>query len=294
MGARLIAVPYDSGNRNRRMGRGPLAFLDGGAARRLAPICGTVIERVVEHREGYPMEVPMTFELQRGVAAELSAALDAGEFPLLLAGNCHNTVGAVGGYASRPIALAWFDAHGDLNTPETTASGFMDGMPLAMVSGRCWRRMTATIPGFRPLPDERLALVGARDFDPAERELLAGTRIPLVRCEEVQRRGAETALAAVLDSWSGSVAAVHVHVDLDVHDPRCLRANSYQPGGGLSPDQVRDCVRAIAARLPLAGGTLSAYDPATDPEGTSLEVGLELLELLARLGCAAADGAVSR
>jgi arginase len=283
MGVRIIAVPYDSGQRARRMGRGPLHFIDAGAASRLAEIAQPVTERLVEHREGYPMEVAMTFALQRGVAHEVREALEAGEFPLLLAGNCHNTVGVLGGYGARRIGLVWFDAHGDVNTPETTTSGFMDGMPLSMASGRSWRGMTASIPGFRVLEDRQIVLIGVREFDDGERELFDTTEIPLVSCETVCDEGAQRALAGVLDVWSAEgLDGVHVHVDMDVHDPLQVTANPYQPAGGLTPEQVQDCVRAVAAKLRVVGATVSAYDPTADPEGRALEIGLQLMELLVR------------
>jgi arginase len=79
---------------------------------------------------------------------------------------------------------------------------------------------------------------------------------------------------------------MHVHVDLDVHDPALAPANQFAPPDGLTPDQVRDAVRAIAAALPLCSASLAAYDPSVDPEGRALEAGLQLVELLAELGAA--------
>ncbi len=283
MAVRIIAVPYDSGQRGRRMGCGPLQFLDAGVTERVAALDGPVLERVVEHRDGYPMEIALTFGLYRTIAAEVAGALEAGEFPLLLAGNCHNTIGALGGYGSRNVGLVWFDAHGDINTPETTISGFLDGMPLAMATGRCWQGMTATVAGFRPLDDERVLLIGAREFDDAERALFDDTGIALATCERVHDEGAERTLGPTLDNWAGRLDGVHVHVDMDVHDPAHLRANPYQPQGGLTPGEVRDCVRTVASRLPVVGGTVSAYDPAFDPEARGLALGLELIELLVSL-----------
>jgi arginase len=283
MAVRIVAVPYDSGQRARRMGRGPLQFLDGGIAERVRRQDGTVREAVIEHRDGFPMEIALTFGLYRGIANEFREALDAGEFPLLLAGNCHNTVGALGGYGERKIGLVWFDAHGDVNTPETTTSGFLDGMPISMATGRCWRKMTGTIPGFRPLPDERVLLIGAREFDPAERELFDGTGIAFASCERLQGEGIASTIGKTLTAWERELDGVHVHVDMDVHDPSQVTANPYQPGGGLTAEEVRECVRQVAARLPLVGGTVSAYDPSADPEGRGLEVGFALVDLLLEL-----------
>lgn len=284
MSARLIQVPYDSGLREQRMGRGPTCFVDNGAIERLTETAGPVEASVVEPGDGYPMEIALSFELYRSVAEQVSSAHAAGQFPLVLAGNCHTMVGVLAGHGERNVALIWFDAHGDINTPETTTSGFLDGMPVAMITGRCWRAMTRTIPGFRPLPDDRVALVGVRDFDETEAVVFRESAIHMVRCEEIHDSGADSALDSILESWSGQIDGVHVHIDLDVHDPIHCRANSYQPGGGLSPDEVQACVRAIAGKLPLLGATLTAYDPEADRERRGLAVGLDLIAMLGALG----------
>ena len=134
------------------------------------------------------------------------------------------------------------------------------------------------------MPDDRVAMVGLRDLDEAEAALFRESAISLVPCEQVRDSGASAALAPVLDSWSGRVDAVHVHIDLDVHDPSYVPANPYQPAGGLSPEQVRDCVQAIAGKLPVLGATVTAYDPEGDPERKGLAVGLELIAMLGKLG----------
>ena len=280
MAVRLIVVPYDSGHRNRRMGRGPQFLLDGGASARLEREHGPLRECPIEHREAYPMELAVTFGLHRSVAVQVAQALEEGEFPLLLSGNCHCTVGALGGYGGREVGLVWFDAHGDVNTPETTTSGLIDGMPVAMATGRCWRRLTDTIPGFRPLPDDRVLLCGVREFDGPERELFDTTGMRLISCEELEGNGPAAALGSAFDSRAGRLAGVHLHVDLDVLDPGRARANTFQPAGGLSPELLLDAVRALAARQRLLGASVSAYDPAADPGGTGLEAGLGLIELI--------------
>jgi len=282
--ARLIQVPYDSGLREQRMGRGPTCFVDNGAIERLSETAGPVEASVVEPGDGYPMEIALSFELYRSVAEQVSSAHAAGQFPLVLAGNCHTMVGVLAGHGERDIGLIWFDAHGDINTPETTTSGLLDGMPVAMITGRCWTAMTATLPGFRRLPDERVVLVGVRDFDEAEAAVFRESSIGLVRCEQIRDSGAAAALAPVLESWSGRVDGVHLHVDLDVHDSQWLPANPYQPAGGLHPQQVRDCVEAIAGELPVLGATVTAYDPETDRESKGLAVALELIAALGKLG----------
>ncbi len=142
---RLIQVPYDSGGRNRRMGQGPIRFVERGALERVNEIAGSVEPVAIEFKEDFPIEISTTFGLLRAIAHQVGVASNQGRFPLTLAGNCHSTVGALGGIESNKYGLVWFDAHGDFNTPETTTTGFMDGMPVAMAVGHCWKALTSSI-----------------------------------------------------------------------------------------------------------------------------------------------------
>src|SRR5687767_1880913 len=118
--------------------------------------------------ESWVAEIGTAFDLDRQLAREVAAARLRSAFPLTLAGNCITSVGTVGGLGAGATGVLWFDAHGDFNTPETTIGGFLDGMALATVVGRCWRSLAAGVPGFTPVAEENVVLVGARDLDPAE------------------------------------------------------------------------------------------------------------------------------
>ncbi|MEV4142836.1 arginase family protein [Amycolatopsis sp. NPDC049691] len=254
---RLILVPFDSGHRDRRMGAGPADLLRHGAAGRL----GAAEVRTVESEGSYE-------DVQRAVADEVARAVADGVAPVVLSGNCGASAGVVASMdTDGDLAVVWLDAHADLNTPETTTSGFVDGMALAMLTGRC----RTAIPGLRPVPEEQVLLVGARDLDPAEREVLAGSAIRLLPA-----RPAEVAAAV----FPPRVRRVHLHVDLDVHDSRRVgRANEYAAPGGPDAAEVRAVVEAISARLPLVSATFAAYDPAADTTGAVRAAALELIEL---------------
>src|SRR3954465_11389235 len=91
--------------------------------------------------------------------------------------------GTVAGCGCRRTDVVWFDAHGEATTPETTTSGFLDGMGIAILTGACWRTMPSSIPRFEPLPGERVALIGSRDLEPPETALLEHLgvrRLPVV------------------------------------------------------------------------------------------------------------------
>jgi arginase len=161
--------------------------------------------------------------------------------------------------AENADSIIWFDQHGDINTPETSAYGFLDGMALATALGLCWRPMANTIPGFQPVDPSRCMLVDARDLDPDEKALL--DQLPVIRAEVSE------AADKVVGLKEAGVRRTHLHIDLDVHDPDELQVNRYARPGGPQPDAVREAASCMARSAPIVGLTLSAYDPAFDAKG---------------------------
>ncbi|HKG90733.1 MAG TPA: arginase family protein [Gemmatimonadaceae bacterium] len=268
MKTRLIVVPYDSAHEETRMGRGPGALLQGGLVDGLRAAGHEVAVWRVEAPGEFRTEVGSAFALARLIAAQVRAASEAGELPLVLAGNCNSCLGTLAGLgASPPTGVLWLDAHGDFNTPDTTASGFFDGMALATATGRCWPAMTATIDGWSPVPDAHVVHAGARDLDDAERELLADSGVAMVEAGKLAREGVSAALGPCLDALARRVRRVYLHVDLDVLDPDDAgRANGYAPAGGLAVDEAETLVSYVGRRFTIAAAALTAYDPACDPD----------------------------
>lgn len=153
----LIQVPYDSGHRALRMGRGPLHLAErGGALDRLRRVTPDARLVPVESEATFPTEIGTQFELHRTVAEVVAAAWRGGALPLVLSGNCNSAIGTVSGLqAAAPgarVGVVWFDGHGDCNTPETFEGTFLDAMGLSTLTGRCWQALCATVPGFRSVP----------------------------------------------------------------------------------------------------------------------------------------------
>lgn len=278
----LIQVPYDSGHCEARMGRGPGHLLEAGAAAAVRAAAGGGVKVArLDTDAAFPAEIAVAFDLARKLSGDVARARRAGAFPLVLAGNCISAVGTLAGLADVPRpGIVWLDAHGDLNTPETTPGGFLDGMGLAVCTGRCWRPMAAGVPGFAAVPDDRVLHVGARALDPAEVEVLRGGAMLSVDGAGV-RAGGAPALEPALEALAARVDAVYLHIDLDVHDADVLRANPYAEAGGPTPAQVRDVVAALAERIPVAAAALTAYAPACDRDGAAGRAALALLEATA-------------
>jgi arginase len=278
MDIHLLHVPYDTARRGERMGAGPGHLLAAGAAERLRSRGHVVrVEEIALPDDEFPAEIRTAFDLQRAVAVGVRRAVAAGSLPIVLAGNCNvAALGILAGLRARNVGLLWFDSHGDFNTPETTIGGFLDGMALAMATGRCWVQLLERLPGFEPVALANVLLIGARDLDPLEASLLAESRVTLLQPADV-----DAGLASALDRLGQRVRDVYLHIDLDVLDPaKHGRANALAAPNGLMVDQIVSALRVAARRFRVRGAALTAYDPAYDGDGRICRAALALLEAL--------------
>lgn len=204
--------------------------------------------------------------VHEGLAESVRRCLERRERPVSLAGDCCAALGMLAGLRRGGCepSLLWFDAHGDFNTPETSPSGFLGGMPLAMLVGRGGEALRGEL-HLDPLPEARVVITDARDLDPLEGPLLAGSQV-------VHRPRVEDLLSHPL-----SEGPLWVHFDADVVDPSESPAQHYPAPGGPSAETVRAVFRHIAATRRLAAVSVSAWDPALDTEGASRRVTLALL-----------------
>ncbi len=275
----LICCPYDSGRRNWRCGLGPKRILQQGAVARIQS-GGTGVRLVeIETQVTYETELSLVFEVQRQIAMRVAEAREQGRLPLVLGGNCNTAVGGASGAGGR-LGVIWFDAHGEFCTPETTESGFLDGMGLAMMVGRCWRNVLSTVPGFAPIPETATALIGVSDLDLLEGRDLENSAITKLRVEDIRAKGVARAFGPFLEKLAREVDQVYLHVDVDVHDPGEAPANFYNAPGGLRADEVREAIAFIGQHVSIAGGGIGSYDPSFDPEGKTAEIAVGVLESL--------------
>lgn len=250
MRAELIVVPYALGREGVGMGAGPLVLREDVEA-----VLRPAAVRRIALGEPFGNEVGACFDLNRQVAAAVGGARERGALPVVLTGNCHTQQAVAAGLAPEGLGLVWLDCHADFHTPETTPTGFFDGCALAMTVGHCWAALCATVPGFAPVAEDRVVLGGGRDAEESELERLAASGI--VRVEEAR--------IAELEPRAGRTS---LHLDLDVLDPGTVgRANRYATPGGLSAGALAAAVAAVRERTRIEAVTISAYDPAHDPQG---------------------------
>ena len=258
MDVQLLLVPYDSGRLRWRCGKGPEHLLNVGLTdhlRRLGHVVRDV--QVLEDEPGHePAEIRTAFELARRLAVQVRAAQAAGHFPLVLSGNCNSAIGTLSGLTPARRATFWFDAHGDYNTPETTTTGFLDGMGLAVTTGLCWQRLAATVPGFQPVEPQATFLLGARDLDPPEAALLRESAITVVAATNLP--------SPVPRAWGKPRWPMPWDTSTSTWLPTVGRANYLPVPNGLSVSQLTATVAAIRAHVPLHAAALASYSPEED------------------------------
>jgi arginase len=273
MEIQLLAVPYDSGNRGVRMGAGPEALLTAGLPQALRDAGHHVHVKMAElPPDSWSAEIQTGFELMRMLSGAVREAREANRLPVVLAGNCNTAIGTLAGLGADSTGVVWFDAHADFNTPETTTSGFLDGTAVAILTGRCWTQLAATVPAFQPVADERVCLVGTRDIDSLEGGLLEESSVQVVSPRQLR-----STLRQVLSSINEHVEGAYVHLDLDVLDSGVAAANKFAVSGGLTLDEMDYALSQIAQALRITGVALTAYDPAADLDGAAAAAAIHLV-----------------
>jgi arginase len=278
---RIIAVPYDSGHPGLRMGAGPEHLLDNGLGEGLRSEGRGPSVTTVRHEREPTAEVATAFELHGLVSGRVRPALADGEVPLVLSGNCNTSVGTLSGADPEGLGVVWFDAHGEFNTPETTTSGFIDGMGLAIAAGHCWKAMARGVPGFSAVPEENVVIAGVREVDPAEQERLDASQIAVVGADRMERQGLG-ALATVLDALKTRVDRVYVHLDLDVLDAEKVgKANEFAAEGGPNAEELQVALGMVCERFEVAAFGIASYDPTFDADGRVLRAAVASARALA-------------
>ena len=205
----------------------------------------------------------------RAAADEMTRSLREG-FTIVLGGDCTLVAGTVAG-ASRtlgqPVGVIYIDADADLNTPETSPSGFLNGMALALAMGRGPSNVVAAGGPPPAVQPDHVALVGFRAVDPGERPVLGelGLALPATAA---RRLGMRVAAALALDGVGNGDGPILVHLDVDVIDAVEMPAKQFlTPGKGLAYAEVSDLVTALLGSPRVVALEVTEYDPSRDPRG---------------------------
>jgi arginase len=207
--------------------------------------------------------------LYEPLAQWVEQAVRDGKRPVSVAGDCCATIGVLAGLQRAGVqpALLWLDAHGDFNTWETSPSGFIGGMPLAMLVGRGDQTMPEAV-GLQALPETRVVLTDARDLDPPEKVALDAS--------QVQRIGD---WRAVLKSERLN-GPLYVHFDSDIVNPKDAPAQGYATAGGPSAVEMREFLGELAHTKDIVAVSMCAWSPLLDTDGKTQAVTMDLFETL--------------
>lgn len=207
--------------------------------------------------------------LHQPIAEFVSNAVLQGDRPVSIAGDCCTTLGVIAGLQQAGLnpALLWLDAHGDFNTWETTPSGFLGGMPLAMLVGRGEQTMAQWV-GLHPFPESRVILSDGRDLDPQEKQALAQSEVHHV----VDARS--------LPDHPRLTNPLYVHFDVDVINPNDAPAVSYRAAGGPSSADLQAVFQSLSRTKQIVAVSMTTWTPQLDGDGRSRTVCMGLLHFL--------------
>ena len=172
--------------------------------------------------------------------------------------------------------MLWLDAHPDFNTPETTRSGSLGGMPVALATGRALHQIRRDAGLEPPMSDQHVVMGGVRLTDPLEQYLLDESRIEQVSVDDL--RTASDRVFAQLDRLESITDRLYVHIDMDVLDPSEVPFHGNKVPGGPSSQELAALFEQIFARYPTASAIGFATIPSNDPEGVSLAAVNRMIE----------------
>jgi len=282
MNTTIIGVPYDLDQPYTGKGEAPDALLDRGLAQRLGELgYTTVLAEMIDLPDSDDPILPQIGRLMTKVGYEVARSRAAGFFPLIIGGDCLVSLGAVSGLLD-PLntAVVWIDAHGDFNTPETTISGYLGGMPLACLVGRGLAELREQCKLATPVPEGNVALIGVRDLDAAEEQQLLASSVALLRGPELERD--PSALDRALYGLS-SFAQLYLHVDIDVLNPAEAPGVDYPVADGMSLAALTQIVERTVGLGNIAALAITAVNPEKDIDERTVSAALTVIEAALRV-----------
>ena len=283
----IIGAALDLGQGRRGVDMGPSAVRYAGLEDRLASLgyavhdegnVETVVQEAVALRDEHVRFLPEIRETCERIAARVAAAADRGALPLVLGGDHSVALGTLGGlaYVSGPGGVLGIDAHADVNTPESSPTGNVHGMPLAAALGLAGEEFESDAWPLPAVDPKKVALVGVRALDPGERVLLRNAGVRVFTMSEIDRIGVERAIRESLDLVAGA-KFVHVSLDVDVLDPDVAPGVGTPVRGGLTYREAHLAMELVAESGLVSSLEVVEVNPILDNENTTAETAVELV-----------------
>lgn len=288
----LIGVPLDLGSGRRGVDMGPSAVRIAGLGEQLTALGHAVVDRgnvavpIPEHLT--PDDPKKKFigpiaEACRNLHDLAFDALRGGGLPLVVGGDHSLAAGSVSATArwmresqSRPLGVIWVDAHGDMNTPQSTTSGNVHGMPLAALLGSEPHELAitgGTVPAVRP---EHTVLIGIRNLDEREKDRIRAAGVHVLTMKDIDREGMAAVAARAIELAGAGTGGLHVSFDLDVCDPSLAPGVGTPVKGGLNYREAHLIMEMVADSGRLRALDLVEINPTLDIRNTTAELATEL------------------
>jgi arginase len=283
----VIGIPYNTGSKGLSVEKGAEALKNAGivaALRRFSEVVdfGDIkVNLPAPDLSDLKLLNPNQVEvLCRALADKIKAILDAGCLPFIVGGDDSALMGIIEGLRRSlgpEIGMVYMDAHGDFNTPETTPSGIIGGMDVAIVAGRGPKRLAAMFEHSPLLPEENIVLCGVRDLDQLEAKALVESKVRAYSREKIRSQGAEKTAEEILRHLESKCGYLYLHIDLDVLDTSVFSAQGLPVPDGLSKEEFQSTLRILVRSGKLCGVALMVFDAAKDADGSQARRIVELV-----------------
>jgi arginase len=289
----VLGVPMDLGSGRRGVDMGPSAIRIAGLADRLGDLGHRVVDegdvviknmeelKVGNERARYLAEISRASTV---IARKVDRIMGLGHFPLVLGGDHSIAIGTISGISAfaraqqKAVGLLWIDAHGDINTPETSPSGNIHGMPLAAVLGFGPGELTGIGGAFPKVAPANVALVGVRSLDTGEKNRLKQTGVQVHTMSDIDRRGVQRIMKSALERVTDGTDYVHVSLDLDAVDPTVAPGVGTPVKGGLDYREAHLIMEIIADAGVITSLEVVEVNPILDQGNASAIFAVELVQ----------------
>lgn len=275
----VITLPFNAQGKGKGGAAGPEALVRSGLLGEVSRQGHSVVVNAVEMSAAEESAYGgwQRVGLANGHLADLVAeARQQGRFVVGLLSDCNGVLGMLGGLQQsdhpawpRRVGLVWIDAHGDYNTPETSPSGMLGGMPVAVAAGKALTRLRKASKIAVALQTPDIIMAGLRDLDPPERELILGDG--LITFSEDDLINISPELQAGIARLCQREDIVYVHVDLDILDPGVAPAAGLPTKGGLTGEQLGNVLAWLLAQPKVAALAMVSYRAADDTDGKTMQ-----------------------
>ena len=283
----IIGVPIDLGAGTRGVNLGPDAIRYAGLEKRLVNIGYEIEDRgdiPVNRRAAVTVEgsnlkhLNVVADVNRKLCEEVSAAMSEGNFPLVIGGDHSIAIGTISGVLQhkKNLGVIWFDAHGDINTPETSPSGNIHGMPVAVLLGMGDESLTSIGGKDSVLKKENIVYIGSRDLDSGERKAMKELGIKVFTMYEIDDMGIKKVMEEAIRIAGEGTDGIHVSFDLDVLDPEVAPGTGTKVPGGMGYREAHYALELIAKTEKLVSAEFVEVNPLLDHENMTAKATVAL------------------